>query len=133
MFVGLGAVVTIGRKNRDLSQGGLSELSESSDEGFLDIPLECVEIAGQSLLERMVERFAAMGIERIAILLEEAASVQMPRFRAEYPNVTVKIVRDLYSAITQELSDFSQSEIGHAFIASTNAYAETDLLDLFSF
>ncbi|MFZ0322256.1 MAG: hypothetical protein WAL56_24225 [Candidatus Sulfotelmatobacter sp.] len=135
MFVGLGAVLTIEAKCEKATQdpGGSEEPCGLGHEGFLDAPLECVEVAGTSLLERMVERFAVIGVERISILIEEQSSNRFPQFRNEYANVTVKVVRDLYPAITQELSDFSQSEIGHAFISSANAYAETDLLDLFCF
>jgi NDP-sugar pyrophosphorylase family protein len=135
MFVGLGAVVTIGAENQKATQdhGGLYELSGMSGESFLDVPLECIEVAGISLLERMVERFTAIGVERASILVDEKASDQVPQFRAECTNVTVKVVRDLYPAITQELADFSQNEIGHAFVSSANAYAETDFLDLFCF
>jgi len=59
--VGLGAVVTIGAKSQDSSQDGtgLPELPENH-ESFLEVPLECVEVAGRSLLERLIERFVAI-------------------------------------------------------------------------
>jgi NDP-sugar pyrophosphorylase family protein len=135
MFVGLGAVVTIGAGNHKATQdnGGLYELSGMSGEAFLEVPLECVEVAGISILERMVERFTAIGVERVSILVDEKASDRVPPFRANFTSVTIRVVRDLYPAMTQELADFSQNEIGHAFIGSANAYAETDLLDLFCF
>jgi carbonic anhydrase/acetyltransferase-like protein (isoleucine patch superfamily) len=132
--VGLGAVVTIGAKSQDssLDGTGLLELPENH-ESFLEVPLECVEVAGRSLLERLIERFVAIDAECVTILVEAGLFPRIPPFRAEYRNVTVKVVRELYSAITQELADFSQKGIGHAFINSADAYAETDLLDLFSF
>jgi NDP-sugar pyrophosphorylase family protein len=135
MFVGLGAIVTIGAEKHKATQdhGGLYDLSGMTDEGFLDIPLECVEVAGISLLERMVERFTAIGVERVSILVDEKISDRLPQFRTNFANVTVKVVRELYPAMTQELADFSQNEIGHAFISSARAYAETDLLDFFCF
>jgi len=68
MFVGLGAVVTIGVRNQELSQDrtGLAELPAIGQEPFLDVPLECVEVVGRSLLERMIERFVAIGLERVS-------------------------------------------------------------------
>jgi NDP-sugar pyrophosphorylase family protein len=135
MFVGLGAVVTIGARNQEFSRDrtGLAELPGIGQEPFLDVPLECVEVAGRSLLERMIERFVATGLERVSVLLEAKAFTRLPKFRTDYANVTVKVVRDLYPAVTQELADYSQNGIGHSFISSANAYAETDLLDLLCF
>ena len=135
MFVGLGAVVTIGAKNQEFSQDrtGLAEMPEMGQETFLDVPLECLEVVGRSLLERLIERFVAIDVERVSILVEASTFTRMPQFRTDYANVTVKVVRDLYPAIAQELADFSRNGIRHSFISSANAYAETDLLDLFCF
>jgi NDP-sugar pyrophosphorylase family protein len=132
MFVGLGAVVAIGGKNQESSQDS-SELPEGGDESFLDVPLECVEIAGRSMLERMLERLVAIGVERVSILVEAKNSARIPPFRTSYSNVAVRVVRDLYPAMTQELAHFSQDEISHAFVSSANTYVEADLLDLFCF
>src|ERR1022692_2730063 len=113
MFVGLGAVVTIGAKNQECSQDrtGLAELPEMGQEAFLDVPLECLEVVGRSLLERLIERFVAIDVERVSILVEASTSMRMPQFRTDYANVTVKVVRDLYPAIAQELADFSRNGI----------------------
>lgn len=131
--VGLGAVLTIGAKSQDSSQDGAGSVELPESGNFLDIPLECVEVAGRSLLERLTERLVAIDVECATILVDSRVSPRIPPFRDEYPNVSVKVVRDLYSAITQELADFSQKGIGHAFINSAEAYTETDLLDLFCF
>jgi hypothetical protein len=133
--VGLGAVLTIDAKRQEAFRdgGGLAEVPERERENFLDVPLECVEIAGRSALERLIERFVAIDVECISVLVEAGTDAHIPPFRADYANVTVRVVGDLYSAITQELADYSQRGIAHAFINRANAYTETDLLDLFCF
>jgi hypothetical protein len=108
-----------------------SEIFETPS--FLDVPLECVEIAGRSVLERLIERFVAIDVKAISVLVEATALTRLPQFRSAYGNVTVRVVGDLDSAINQELISFSQEGITHAFVNSANAYVETDLLDLFCF
>jgi len=131
--VGLGAVVVISARNQGSSPDCVGWLPRA--EGFpgwlLEEPLECVEVAGRSLVERIVERFAALNLEAISVLVESEAF--LPRFRNGTRNVTFRVASDLGIAIRQEVSAFSRQGIEHAFITGTSAYIETDLLDLFSF
>jgi NDP-sugar pyrophosphorylase family protein len=137
--VGLAAVVTISTKHQDFSQfagvvGRRTPVQQDpAQSAFLDLPLECVEIVGRSLLERIIERFVAIEVQSLTILVEAGAFTHIPRFRSSYGNVAIKVVTDLYPAITQELADFAQKGIAHCFINSADAYTETDLLDLFCF
>jgi hypothetical protein len=148
--VGLGVVLTIGGKNQERTQEavGSNELADLGPQGvgsqslgsqsvetqgFLDVPLECVEIVGCSVLERLIERFLAIDVHCISILAESATLKRLPQFRSAYGNVSLRAVRDLDSAISQELASFSQKGISHSFVNSANAYVETDLLDLFCF
>ncbi|MGB8989709.1 MAG: hypothetical protein WCC37_24140 [Candidatus Sulfotelmatobacter sp.] len=133
--VGLGVVLTIGGKNQEWAQeaSGSTELAGSEWPGFLDSPLELVELVGCSALERLIERFVTIEVQCISVLAEASSLTRMPLFRAAYGNVTVKAVKDLDSAVSQELASFSQKGINHAFVSSANAYTETDLLDLFCF
>ncbi|MGA8273567.1 MAG: hypothetical protein WB919_18535 [Candidatus Sulfotelmatobacter sp.] len=128
----LGAVVAVGSNNQWCSQDSTMPLDAAGDvqKSLLSEPLECVEIAGRSLAERIVEGFTAVDMV-VAVLVESGTS--LPRFRAAYQNVTVEVVRDLSSAISQKLSDFSQQGIDHAFVNCADTFAETDLLDLFCF
>jgi len=68
--VGLGAVLVIGAKSQEVSQdrGRSSELPHTDSEDFLNAPLECVEVVGRSLLERMIERLIAIDVEHISVL-----------------------------------------------------------------
>src|SRR6202044_1181042 len=133
--VGLGVVLTIGGKNQEWAQeaSGSTELAGSEWPDFLDSPLELIELVGCSALERLIERFVTIEVQCISVLAEASSLTRMPLFRAAYGNVTVKAVKDLDSAVSQELASFSQKGINHAFVSSANAYTETDLLDLFCF
>lgn len=132
--MGLGALVTIGAKNQEWADDRFSaELAGFAPESFLDTPLECVELVGRSVLERLIERFIAIDVECVSVLVEATAPTRIPPFRAHYGNVAVEVVRDLNSAIGEELAAYSQNGITHSFVTSAGAYTETDLLDLFCF
>jgi len=133
--VGLGVVLTISGKNQERAQEATAstELAGSEWPGFLDTPLELIELVGCSVLERLIERFVAIEVQCLTVLAEASSLTRMPLFRAAFGNVTVKAVKDLDSAIHQELASFSQKGITHAFVNAANAYTETDLLDLFCF
>jgi NDP-sugar pyrophosphorylase family protein len=139
--VGLGAVLVISA-NKSANDGATSE--EFPPDGWMEpsgtgpgpslrSPLECVEIVGRSLLERLIERFVAIDVECISVLVAATPSLRVPPFRASYGNVTIQVVRDLHSAIADNLADYSRQGIAHSFVNWANAYAETDLLDLFCF
>jgi len=131
--VGLGALVVIGAGNRGLTQSRVQspEVSASLEGSLLAAPLECVEVAGRSLVERSLERFAAVNLEAISVLVESDALI--PPFRTHCRNVKFRVSSDLNMAIREELSDYSRQGIEHAFVNWASTYAETDLLDLFSF
>lgn len=131
--MGLGAVVVIGGKNQGSSQGRVRSLqtAEGSQASLLQMPLECVEVAGRSLVERILERFAAVSLEAVSVLVESEAF--LPRFRNDCSKVTFRVASDLRTAIRQEFSAYCQQGIEHAFLNWTSSFVETDLLDLFSF
>jgi carbonic anhydrase/acetyltransferase-like protein (isoleucine patch superfamily) len=133
--VGLGVILTISGKNQGWTQeaAGLIELEGSEWPGFFDTPPECFELVGCSGLERLIERFVAIEVQCISVLAEATSLTRMPEFRSAFGNLSVKMVKDLDSAISQELASFSQKGISHSFVNSANAYTETDLLDLFCF
>ncbi|MFZ0295412.1 MAG: hypothetical protein WAL52_17505 [Candidatus Sulfotelmatobacter sp.] len=133
--MGLGVVLTVGGKNQEWAQDatGSTELASSEWQEFLDAPLECAELVGSSVLERLIEHFVAIEVQCISVLAEANSLTRIPPLRAGFGNVTIKAVRDLDSAISQELGLFSQKGITHSFVNSANAYTETDLLDLFCF
>jgi hypothetical protein len=81
--VGLGAVLVIGAKSQEVAQdrGRSSELPHTDSEDFLNAPLECVEVVGRSLLERMIERLIAIDVEHISVLVDAKSSAVAPSFR----------------------------------------------------
>ena len=130
--MGLGAVVVVGAKDqwlvRDRVRGSDADADNHS---LLACPLECIEVAGRSVVERVVERYAALDIDAISVLVE--SGVFLPPFRAVPKNVRVEFASDLGLAVSEKISDYSQSGIDHAFVHWASVYVETDLLDLFCF
>jgi hypothetical protein len=94
----------------------------------VDGPLACVEILGHSVVERMVDRFLGADVEAISVLVDSALC--LPAFRRALPNVSVRVVDDVWVAATETLQDFSQRGIDYAFIAEESAYTECDLIDM---
>lgn len=133
--MGLGAVVAIGAKNQRFLQDHAHsiDLASAGREGLLVEPLEWVDVAGRSLVERMIERFTAIEVELVSVLVEEGTFLPAPLFRASQENLTVEVVSDLYSAVARKLSDYSDRGIERSFLHRADTYAETDLLDLFCF
>jgi len=131
--VGLAAVVVIGANDQRLSHEPVQLLDAAGGpkRTLLSESLECVEVAGCSLAERMIERFAAVNLETVCLLVE--SETLAPRFRGKFANLEVRAVSEVNAAIREALSGYSQQGIDHAFISSANAYVETDLLYLFCF
>jgi len=132
--VGLGAVIAISANRSGSRIAGDSILRETLDSdqaALLNEGLECVEVCGRSLVERSVERFTAIGVDRISILVD--AGVPMPALREKNEKVTVQAVEDLGPSIASTIKEHALQSIDHSFIIRGDNYTETDLLDLFSF
>jgi anti-sigma B factor antagonist len=108
-------------------------LKEPANALSLEKPLACLEIAGRSMTERMIQRFVAAGVEDVSVLV--TSKDEMPEFRDSFGTaiVHVEVVKNLNSAVQRKLIEFSNAELEHSFICSANAYAETDFLDFFYF
>jgi len=94
---------------------------------------KCVEVVGRSLLERMIERFVAIGLERVSILVEAKAFQRNLSFELPTHNVTVKWLGISTPRSPRNWRDSFAGRNRAPSISSANAYAETDLLDLFCF
>jgi NDP-sugar pyrophosphorylase family protein len=127
--VGLGAIVVVGAEREIFS----SAAPQSDLKALLTQPLACVEILGRSVLESMIERFVRADVETITVLVAAEHSCGVEPLRGTYENVSVRTVDDVFSAVSDQLRDYSQRSIEHSFVVSASVYAETDLLDLFYF
>jgi NDP-sugar pyrophosphorylase family protein len=127
--VGLGAVVTVGAGGWASDGAASSEIDTSSS--VIVGPLECTEIAGRSFVERIVERFAAIDVDTVSIVIEDGTA--MPSFRVARSGVTFEVTSDVRRSVREKLSEYSENGIQHAFVQQGDVYTETDLLDLFSF
>src|SRR6202051_1680347 len=83
------------------------------------------------MLERTIERLLAAGVEMISVLVTDEA--HEPAFRTSFQNVHVQVASDVCAAVREKLHDYARNEIEHCFVTAADAYAETDLLDLFYF
>jgi NDP-sugar pyrophosphorylase family protein len=130
--VGFGAVLIISSRNRRFADIAVSSSAQPvSHSGIAGAPLECAEICGRTLVERIIERYAAIDCDSISILVE--AGIFLPRFRSEHVNVSIETVNDLRPAVTRKLDEYLEQGIDHAFIQWADTYTETDLLDVFCF
>jgi anti-sigma B factor antagonist len=129
--VKLGAIITVGAGEGFSQEPGRPALVKDAGSNLLlQEPLACVEIAGRSMVERTIERFAAVGVEVISVLV---AAKTMPTLRASFENVEIQLVEDMPTALRQELAEFREAGIEHSFVNAAEAYAETDLWDFFYF
>jgi hypothetical protein len=133
--VRLGAIVVIGDEDEILPQKTVGRTPPAGPEtgATLGEPLGCIDVIGCSAAERMIERFLNAEVEIVSVLMDARKSCPIPRFRSSSRKVTVQVVTDVASSLTEKLRDYSQSGIEHSFVASADLYAETDLLDLFYF
>lgn len=136
----LGAVVVVGTeeliftKERSASECSVStNLAVESSNAFLNEPLECIDIVGRSLVERAIERFAAIDIHDVSVLVDSKALLGVPNFRGSFGSLTVEGVSNLPSAMSRRFADYSREGVERSFVIAANTYTETDLLDLFCF
>ncbi len=123
--VRLGAILVVRTKIEGAQdRAGLTLLAD---------PLECVEVVGRSVLERTIDRFLDAGVESISVLVGPEMYQRRTPIPIRSRNITVQVAHDLDVAITEQLARHSRTGIDHCFVNSANAYAETDLLDLFYF
>jgi NDP-sugar pyrophosphorylase family protein len=125
--VGLGAIVVMG-----LEREASCLAAPRQADAFLTEPLECFDILGRPMVERVLERFVRAEVDVVSVLVHQKSCSVKPRF-VGLENIRVQVVSDLGPAIYQELREFSQNGIEHSFVISGSVYAETDLLDLFYF
>ncbi len=135
--MGLGAIVVIAAQEnifgRSLGQSSANVSAEAQETALLEGPLAFVQILGRTIAERMIERLVRAGVKNVFVIVEQGAACYLTSFGAALKNVTVEVASDAEAAISQKLSEYSQSGIDYCFLVSADTYVETDLLDLFYF
>ncbi len=129
----LGAIVVVSDESGRV-ESKRPKLLTDGGQGFMSgHSLACLEIAGRSMVERTVERLVAVGVEDILVVVD--AKMPMPKLRSNFGKVRVHVqqVKEITSALTQQIKEFRQAHISHCFVISASAYVETDLLDFFYF
>lgn len=130
--MGLGAILVIGAKSEAFIQGQPLRANEC---GVSEGPLPCAEILGRSIAERIIERFAKVDVDAIAVIVEADTAFRMPALQTSFANLSceVEVAEDAGSALARKLREYSINGIKHAFVQGAESYTETDLMDLFYF
>lgn len=123
----LGAIIVIA------NPGGKFARKNAGDDVLRGESLACIDVAGRSLAERIIERYLSAGIGVASVLIQEPACGDLSSFYVTSSKVTTSVVSDLNSAIASRLQDYSDRGLEHSLIQWTDVYAETDLLDFFYF
>lgn len=128
--MGLGAIVVI-----EAGDGCFHSVTPQGNgtASLLAEPLACVDVIGQPMLERTIERFVRAGVEIVSVLVPAKFASAVRPFTNIFDNVTVQVVGDVLSATSQKFGEYSRDGIENAFVVSASLYTETDLLDLFYF
>lgn len=121
----LGAIIVIANPGEKFAR-------KNADGGVLrGESLSCIDVAGRSIAERIIERYLGAGIDIVSVLIQEPAFGDLSSFHVTSSKVTTAVVADLNSAIANRLQDYSDRGLDRAFVQWTDVYAETDLLDFF--
>lgn len=106
-------------------------------------PLALLELFGQSLLDRTIERFADFPVEQTSILIQKdilredwiegKGSRSLPSFRNSRGNVAFEAASEVWIELAITLNRYAACGIDCAFIASLNLYQEANLADLLAF
>lgn len=135
--MGLGAIVVIGTEDsifsRSLGRPADDRVEAPGEAALLEQPLACVEILGRTVAARTIERLVRAGVESVYVVVEQEVACHLSSFRTAFENVTVQVASDTTAAVSLKLGEYAQSGIDHCLLASSDTYAETDLLDLFYF
>ena len=128
--MGLGAIVVVAAGSESFESAGPRGAGRDC---LLAEPLACVHVMGRSILERTIERFVHAGVDIVSVVAAEEYSSAVLSLPVASDKVRVQAVANISSAINQELQEYMRAGIEHTFVISANAYAETDLLDMFYF
>ncbi len=97
-------------------------------------PIACVELLGQSVLDRVVQKLRHDGVELITVVIKDEFShlARMSATPATTIN-TVALQTDLWSAAECVLREYVQHGVELILLTRLGAYAELDLADLIRF
>jgi carbonic anhydrase/acetyltransferase-like protein (isoleucine patch superfamily) len=102
-------------------------------EAFTNEPLAFVELFGQSLLERVIGRFASLGVKVISLLVQPDLFSRMPSLRGSFGNLRIQGADEVWFQVTQTLKEYSENGIQGALIVKPHVYMEIDLADMIEF
>jgi carbonic anhydrase/acetyltransferase-like protein (isoleucine patch superfamily) len=131
--VGVGAIVVIDTETRDdVDRPSTFHPDGDTSQAFLAEPLAFAELFGRSILERTIERFAAISAQT-SVLAHEDFLQSVLRLQNSFGHVSVEIGNDIWDQLSGILKQYSDHGIDYAFIARPSSYSEVNLADLLAF
>lgn len=128
-----GAIVVTGIDNLDKNLSG--GRSSSSPSGLLlaDASLECIDLLGQSVLQRTIENLR-QSVPLIALVsASDSADSDRISSIAKRCGVAVCSSADAWSGVVQKVREFEQSGVETLLLIGGGAYVELDVADLMQF
>lgn len=124
-----GAIVVAGNHGV-LSSATSGQGARDSEQDCFASPLACVEVLGESVLERTVGRLRASGVKKIDVVTGPTGDLRRAR------NLRFRTVEDpnlLWQAAAHALQEFARRKVDAVLIAALGAYAEVDVRAAFEF
>lgn len=90
------------------------------------VPLTCVEVLGQSVLERVVEGLRAAEVSTISLFAASCLRGAMDEID-QGPNIYCNWVENVWSAATQCLNSYRESGIDPVVVIRLSAYTDVDV------
>jgi NDP-sugar pyrophosphorylase family protein len=128
-----GAIVIVGINNlfRNVS-GGPSSFSPCSRVSG-ETPLECVELLGQSVLQRTIENLRAAGVGMISLVSGANTSADRLSQISTQCKIPLYSESDICSSALMRASEYRQSGVETTLVIRGGVYFELDMPDLVQF
>jgi NDP-sugar pyrophosphorylase family protein len=130
-----GAIVIVGIENLGKGISGSSSSLSPSTSLLADIPLEGVELLGQSVLQRTLEHLRRAGEVAVISALSESDHAANDRLSSisKQCGVSYRTVADAWSGVAMKAKEYQQGGVERMLVIHGRAYVELDLRDLVQF
>jgi hypothetical protein len=135
MSVGVGAIVLIDEESRgdDDRLSRLHSPDVNTPHALLSEPLAFMDLFGRSLVERIIERFASLAVEKVSVLFDRSFFPAAPTLPDWLSGVSLEAADEVWVQAALTLRKYCECGIDYAFVARSSSYIESDLTDLLQF
>lgn len=129
-----GAIVIVGSNNLAKDISGGSSPGSPSFPMFADTPLECIELLGQSVLQRTIENLRAGGVEQVSLISGNdcASNIRLGSI-AKQCAVPLSSIADVWSGAALKAKEYCEAGGDKILLIRGGLYVELDLPDLAQF